>query len=63
MRPYAKDLVSWPAAGTSPVALTEGFAGADRQWLEHWRAHMLRPPEEVPAVLEELGVARCYVDP
>ena len=44
--PYAKELVSWPAEGGSPVGLSGCLSSADQEWFGGWRRHMLRSEED-----------------
>ena len=63
VQPYAKELVSWPAAGSSPAALERCVATADAEWLSCWQRHLLRPSSEVAALRRESKVKRPYCDP
>ena len=41
VKPYARDLVSWPPCGSKPACLIDGLEGADKDWLVGWQTHML----------------------
>lgn len=47
---YAKESVSWPASGTSPMNLIDGLGEADRARLNDWESHMLRGPNEADEI-------------
>ena len=44
--PYAKDKVSWPGVGSSPMALVDKLPQADSYRLQTWASHMHRDPSE-----------------
>ena len=48
--PYAKDKVSWPEVGSSPLALVDGLPQADSDRLQKWASRMLRDPSEAEAL-------------
>eukprot|EP00959_Pyramimonas_sp_CCMP1952_P469963 9495858-Pyramimonas_sp.AAC.1 len=60
---YSEDLVSWPAAGTTPVSLESALQPADAAWLSDWGANVLRSPEETAQLRADLGLRRPYSDP
>ena len=63
VRPYVKDLVSWPSLGSSPVPLVNCLSAADSKWFREWRVHMLRPALETEALIRDGRVRRPYCDP
>ena len=42
VKPYAKELVSWPKEGSVPSPLLTGLSVGDRSMLANWKTHMLR---------------------
>ena len=56
---YAKDLVSWPEASSTPVPLVGCLGPADSEWLATWRKHMLRASGDGIGV----GSLQPYTDP
>ena len=42
VRPYSKELVSWPPEGSVPCPLIQGLSDADCKWFTNWQSHMLR---------------------
>jgi hypothetical protein len=42
LAPYAKDRVSWPPVGTSPVNLADHLPAADSHRLSHWESQLLK---------------------
>ena len=42
VKPYSRDLVSWPPVGSKAVSLADGLPEADRSLLADWKTHMLR---------------------
>ena len=63
VRPYVKDMMSWPSAGSVPVALDSLLLEADKVRLRDWKHHMLRSDEECAAARRRSHVARPFVDP
>ena len=61
--PYAKDKVSWPEVGSSPMALVDGLPQADSERLTNWASHMLRDPSEAEALRAKAGLRRAHCDP
>ena len=59
---YAKESVSWPASGTSPMNLIDGLDGADRARLNDRERHMLRDPNEADEVRQRAGLRRPHCD-
>eukprot|EP00959_Pyramimonas_sp_CCMP1952_P084070 1758290-Pyramimonas_sp.AAC.1 len=56
VRPYAKDSVSWPAAGTTPTPLGDICSEAALHRLESWRTSMLVSESEADARRKESGL-------
>ena len=63
VRPYTKDLVSWPPAGATPTPLEAVLPEADLKWFSEWKHHMLRSTEDVERVRRDASARRAYVDP
>ena len=61
--PYAKNKVSWPGLGSSPMALVDGLPQADSDRLQNWASHMLRDPSEAEALRKKAGLRRAHCDP
>ena len=63
IRPYARELVSWPKVGSARVVLADSLPSADRDRLRTWKQSLLREPSEVSQLNAELGDLKPYNDP
>ena len=63
VQPYAKDAVSWPAAGTTPTPLGDICSAAALSKLGSWRTSMLVSESVAETRRIESGLAKPYVDP
>ena len=62
VRPYVKDLVSWPSPGSTPVPLAKCLGKADSERLGAWQSHMLRPAAETEALLKDSRLRKPFCD-
>jgi len=63
IQPYARDLVSWPSPGTTPLNVLDGVPEGDREWLEGWEKHLLRDAADFAKESEKFESHRVYCDP
>ncbi|CAK0854764.1 unnamed protein product [Prorocentrum cordatum] len=62
VRPYNKELVSWPKH-VAPVPTADLVSEADRSMLLGWRHQMLRDPADAAALRKDSGLGSPYVVP
>ena len=63
VKPYNKDLVSWPDLSTPPVEVTELVGEAERECLSGWRRTMLKGESSTSVPRAASVPQRPYVDP
>lgn len=63
VRPYNKDIVSWPPHGFNPISVGSNLRAADKIWFSDWQRHLLRSNEAAIAIQEEIGLKHAYSDP
>ena len=63
IRPYAKDLMSWPEIGSTKVNLVAELRPADSHRLANWDSVLLRDDTERQRLLEASGPATPHCEP
>ena len=63
VKPYSKDLVSWPDLSTAPVEVTKLVGQAERECLSGWRRTMLRGESSASGPRAASVPQRPCVDP
>ena len=63
IRSYAKELVSWPVAGSRPVRFVDAIGAGNRLGLTDRERHLLRSDDAAADARTALGVERPHSDP
>jgi len=57
VKPYSRDVVSWPPVGSKAVSLADGLPEADRSLLADWKTHMLRSTLDNNTLMSDLKLS------